>query len=498
LSSEAKPAENFIEKPKTLAELRAGIASGSTKAVDLAASYYERIAQVNPRLNAYLSLTKERAMAQAARVDEAAAKGEPLPPLAGIPVGIKDVLVMKGAAATAGSKILEGYRPPYDATVVSKLEAAGAVLLGKLNCDEFAMGSSNENSAYGPVRNPADTERVPGGSSGGSAAAVAADMAVATLGSDTGGSIRQPASFCGVVGVLPTYGRVSRYGLIAFASSLDRVGPFAANVRDAATLLGVIAGHDPKDATSSPAPVPDYAAESDKPLKEPGKARLRIGIPAEYFGDGLDPEVRAAIEKGIAALKDAGCTLKPISLPYTRYAIPVYYLVATAEASANLARFDGVRYGYRTPKPENLAAMYSHSRDEGFGAEVKRRILLGTYALSAGYYDAYYRKAQQVRRLLAEEFLRAFTEVDAIVTPTAPTPAFKLNEKTGDPLAMYLADIFTVPASLAGICGVSVPCGASAAGLPVGMQVLARHLNEGTAFRVARAVEAANLQERAG
>jgi aspartyl-tRNA(Asn)/glutamyl-tRNA(Gln) amidotransferase subunit A len=498
LSSEAKPAENFIEKPKTLAELRAGIASGSTKAVDLAASYYERIAQVNPRLNAYLSLTKERAMAQAARVDEAAAKGEPLPPLAGIPVGIKDVLVMKGAAATAGSKILEGYRPPYDATVVSKLEAAGAVLLGKLNCDEFAMGSSNENSAYGPVRNPADTERVPGGSSGGSAAAVAADMAVATLGSDTGGSIRQPASFCGVVGVLPTYGRVSRYGLIAFASSLDRVGPFAANVRDAATLLGVIAGHDPKDATSSPAPVPDYAAESDKPLKEPGKAGLRIGIPAEYFGDGLDPEVRAAIEKGIAALKDAGCTLKPISLPYTRYAIPVYYLVATAEASANLARFDGVRYGYRTPKPENLAAMYSHSRDEGFGAEVKRRILLGTYALSAGYYDAYYRKAQQVRRLLAEEFLRAFTEVDAIVTPTAPTPAFKLNEKTGDPLAMYLADIFTVPASLAGICGVSVPCGASAAGLPVGMQVLARHLNEGTAFRVARAVEAANLQERAG
>jgi aspartyl-tRNA(Asn)/glutamyl-tRNA(Gln) amidotransferase subunit A len=323
-------------------------------------------------------------------------------------------------------------------------------------------------------------------------------MAVATLGSDTGGSIRQPASFCGVVGVLPTYGRVSRYGLIAFASSLDRVGPFAANVRDAATLLGVIAGHDPKDATSSPAPVPDYAAESDKPLKEPGKAGLRIGIPAEYFGDGLDPEVRAAIEKGIAALKDAGCTLKPISLPYTRYAIPVYYLVATAEASANLARFDGVRYGYRTPKPENLAAMYSHSRDEGFGAEVKRRILLGTYALSAGYYDAYYRKAQQVRRLLAEEFLRAFTEVDAIVTPTAPTPAFKLNEKTGDPLAMYLADIFTVPASLAGICGVSVPCGASAAGLPVGMQVLARHLNEGTAFRVARAVEAANLQERAG
>jgi len=493
LSSEAKPAENFIEKPKTLAELRAGITSGSTRAVDLAASYYERIAEVNPRLNAYLSLTKERAMAQAARVDEAAAKGEPLPPLAGIPVGIKDVLVMKGAAATAGSKILEGYRPPYDATVVSKLEAAGAVLLGKLNCDEFAMGSSNENSAYGPVRNPADTERVPGGSSGGSAAAVAADMAVATLGSDTGGSIRQPASFCGVVGVLPTYGRVSRYGLIAFASSLDRVGPFAANVRDAATLLGVIAGHDPKDATSSLAPVPDYAAESDKPVKESGKAGLRIGVPTEYFAEGLDPEVRAAIDKGIAALDKAGCAIKPVSLPHTKYAVPTYYLIATAEASANLARFDGVRYGYRSPKSETLSAMYSHSRDEGFGAEVKRRILLGTYALSAGYYDAYYRKAQQVRRLLAEEYLRAFAEVDAIVTPTAPTPAFKLGEKTGDPLAMYLADIYTVTASLAGICGVTVPCGATKAGLPVGMQVLAAHLNEGAAFRVARAVEAAEL-----
>jgi aspartyl-tRNA(Asn)/glutamyl-tRNA(Gln) amidotransferase subunit A len=371
---------------------------------------------------------------------------------------------------------------------VAKLDAAGAVLLGKLNCDEFAMGGSNENSAYGPVRNPVDTERVPGGSSGGSAAAVAANMAVATLGSDTGGSIRQPASFCGVVGVLPTYGRVSRYGLIAFASSLDRVGPLAGNVRDAATMLSVIAGHDAKDATSSTAPVPDFAAESDK-----GAERLRIGVPAEYFGEGLDPEVRAAIEKGIDALKTAGCAVKPVALPHTKYAIPTYYLVATAEASANLARFDGVRYGYRTEKPENLAAMYSHSRDEGFGAEVKRRILLGTYALSAGYYDAYYKKAQQVRRLLAEEFLRAFTQVDAIVTPTSPVPAFKLGEKSGDPLAMYLADIYTVTASLAGICGVNVPCGKTAAGLPVGMQVLASHLNEGTAFRVARAVEAAKL-----
>ena len=477
-----------MEKPKTLAELRQEIAEGRTKAADLAAGCYERIARKNPRLNVYLSLTRERALAAAARIDALAAKGDPLPVLAGIPMGIKDVLVLKGAPSTAGSKILEGYHPPYDATAVSRLEAAGAVLLGKLNCDEFAMGSSTENSAYGPVRNPVDLERVPGGSSGGSAAAVAANLAVATLGSDTGGSIRQPASFCGVVGVLPTYGRVSRYGLIAFASSLDRVGPFAANVRDAATVLGVIAGHDPCDATSSPAPVEDYAAESDKPA-----AGLRIGVPAEYFAEGLDPAVRAAIEKGIAALQDAGCTVRPVQLPHTRYAVPTYYLIATAEASANLARFDGVRYGYRSPRSESLAAMYSHSRDEGFGAEVKRRILLGTYALSAGYYDAYYRKAQQVRRILAEEFLRAFSQVDAIVTPTAPTPAFKLGEKTGDPLAMYLADIYTVTASLAGICGVTVPCGKTSAGLPVGMQVLARHFGEGTAFRVARAVEAAGI-----
>ena len=488
MSSEAKATESYAEKPPALAELRAGISAGTTKAADLAAGYYERIGEINPKLNIYLSLTKDRALAQADRMDALAAKGDPLPQLAGIPVGIKDVLVMQGAPATAGSKILQGYRPPYDATVVAKLEAAGAVLLGKLNCDEFAMGSSNENSAYGPVRNPVDTERVPGGSSGGSASAVAANLAVATLGSDTGGSIRQPASFCGVVGVLPTWSRVSRYGLIAFASSLDRVGPFAANVRDAATLLGVIAGYDPKDATSSAAPVPDFAAESDRPVEG-----LRIGVPAEYFAEGLDAEVRTAIESGIAALQAAGCAVKPVSLPLTRYAVPVYYLIATAEASANLARFDGVRYGYRSPASETLSAMYSHSRDEGFGAEVKRRIMLGTYALSAGYYDAYYGKAQQVRRLLAEEFLRAFADVDAIVTPTAPTPAFKLGEKTGDPLAMYLADIYTVTASLAGICGVTVPCGATQAGLPVGMQVLAAHLNEGTAFRVARAVEAAKI-----
>ena len=487
MPSEIK-AETYVEKPKTLASLRADLAERRVKAADVAAAYYERIEKKNPYLNIYLSLTKDRALAQAERIDAIAAKGDSLPPLAGIPVGIKDVLVTKGAPSTAGSKILEGYHPPYDCTAVARLEAAGAVILGKLNCDEFAMGSSNENSAYGPVRNPVDPERVPGGSSGGSAAAVASNLAVATLGTDTGGSIRQPASFCGVVGVLPTYGRVSRYGLIAFASSLDRIGPFAGNVRDAATLLGVIAGHDPKDATSSDAPVEDYAAESDKPVKG-----LRIGVPAEYFAEGLDPEVRAAIEKGIAALESAGCAIKQVSLPHTKYAVPTYYLVATAEASANLARFDGVRYGYRSPRSENLSAMYSHSRDEGFGAEVKRRILLGTYALSAGYYDAYYLKAQQARRLLAEEFLRAFGEVDAIVTPTSPFPAFKLGEKTGDPLAMYLADIYTVTASLAGICGVTVPCGTTKGGLPVGMQVLARHFGESTAFRVARAVEAAKI-----
>ncbi|HUB30695.1 MAG TPA: Asp-tRNA(Asn)/Glu-tRNA(Gln) amidotransferase subunit GatA [Terracidiphilus sp.] len=479
-------ADSYVQKPKSLADLSASIAAGTTRAADLAGGYYDRIAEINPHLNIYLSLSKERALQQASRIDAAAAKGDPLGRLAGIPVAIKDVIVMRGSPATAGSKILKGYQPPYDATVVSRLEAAGAVLLGKLNCDEFAMGSSNENSAYGPVRNPIDPERVPGGSSGGSAAAVAANLAVATLGSDTGGSVRQPASFCGVVGVMPTWGRVSRYGLIAFASSLDRIGTFAGNVRDAATVLSVIAGPDLCDATSSQAPVPDYAAESDKPA-----AGLRIGVPSEYFGEGLDPEVRGAIEQGIDDLKAAGCMVKPVKLPHTRYAIPTYYLVATAEASANLARFDGVRYGYRSPASDTLSAMYRHSRDEGFGPEVKRRILLGTYALSAGYYDAYYLKAQQVRRLLAEEFLRAFAEVDAIVTPTSPVPPFKLGEKTGDPLAMYLADIYTVTGSLAGICGVTVPCGTTKGGLPVGMQVLATHFNEATAFRVARAVEAA-------
>jgi len=464
--------------------IRSAIAKGETTATAVTEIYQARIAGDDPRIHAFLSVDRDFALAQAARIDALAAKGEPLPKLAGVPFGIKDVLTVEGFAATAGSKILEGYRPPYTATAVKKLADAGAIFLGKLNCDEFAMGSSNENSAYGPVHNPHDLERVPGGSSGGSAAAVAAGMAVATLGTDTGGSIRQPASFCGVVGVLPTYGRVSRYGLIAFASSLDRIGPFAATVRDAATVLGVIAGHDVMDATSSTLPVPDYTADLERGVKG-----MKLGVPAEYFAEGLDEEVRAAVEGGIEKLRAGGAEIRQISLPHTRYAIPTYYVIATAEASSNLARFDGVRYGLRAPQSDTLAAMYRKTRDLGFGAEVKRRILLGTYVLSHGYYEAYYRKAQQVRRLLTEDFLKAFGEVDAIVTPTAPTPAFKIGEKSDDPVAMYLADIYTVTASLAGICGVSVPCGKSRAGLPIGMQILGRHFDETTIFRVGQAVE---------
>jgi aspartyl-tRNA(Asn)/glutamyl-tRNA(Gln) amidotransferase subunit A len=477
----------------TIQEIRAGIASGKTTATAVAEQHYARIAAEDgpsgKGINSFLALSRERAMAQAAKIDALAAKGEPLPPLAGVPVGIKDVLAMKGSPATAGSKILQGYKPPYDATAVTRLESAGAVLLGKLNCDEFAMGSSNENSAYGPVRNPRALDRVPGGSSGGSAAAVAAGFAVASLGSDTGGSIRQPAAFCGVVGVLPTYGRVSRFGLIAFASSLDRVGPFATNVRDAATMLSVIAGQDAKDATSSDRPVGDYVGALAKPVKG-----LRIGVPAEYFGEGLDAEIRAAIERALDGLRAAGCVVKTIALPHTRYAIPTYYVIATAEASANLSRFDGVRFGLRAAEnagSQTLSAMYRETRDQGFGAEVKRRILLGTYALSAGYYDAYYRKAQQVRTLLTRDFLAAFAQVDAIVAPITPTPPWKLGEKTADPLQMYLEDIYSVAASLAGICGMCVPCGETKAGLPIGVQIMGPHFNEETMFRVALSIETA-------
>jgi len=472
----------------TIDGVRAGVADGSATATATAELHYSRIAaddgDKGKRINSFLALSKERALSQAAKIDALAAKGEQLPVLAGVPVGIKDVLTMQGSPATAGSLILKGYRPPYDATAVTRLEAAGAVLLGKLNCDEFAMGSSNENSAYGPVLNPRALDRVPGGSSGGSAAAVAAGFAVATLGTDTGGSIRQPAAFCGVVGVLPTYGRVSRYGLIAFASSLDRVGPFTNKVKDAATVLQVLAGQDVMDATSSDRPVGDYVGALEKPVEG-----LRIGVPAEYFGEGLDPEIRTAIERVLDGLKAQKCIIKPVSLPHTKYAIPTYYVIATAEASSNLSRFDGVRFGLRSAEAKTLSEMYRKTRDAGFGPEVKRRILLGTYALSAGYYDAYYKKAQQVRALLTRDFLTAFNEVDVIVGPMTPTPAFKLGEKTDDPVAMYLADIYSVAASLAGICGVSVPCGETKDGLPIGVQIMGRHFDEGTMLRVGLAVE---------
>jgi aspartyl-tRNA(Asn)/glutamyl-tRNA(Gln) amidotransferase subunit A len=467
----------------TIDAVREAIIEEKVSATALAGDFYDRIRREDPEIGAFLTLCEERALAQAAQIDQMAAEGIPLPPLAGVPVAIKDVMVTAGVRTTAGSKILDNFIPPYDCTAVARLEAAGAVILGKLNCDEFAMGSSTENSAYHPVHNPRDKSRVPGGSSGGSAAAVAASMAVATLGSDTGGSIRQPASFCGVVGLKPTYGRVSRYGLIAFASSLDHIGPFANTVKDVALMLRTIAGRDPMDSTSADVPVPDYVAELEKPIQS-----LRVGVAKEYFGEGLDPEVRAAVEAAIQKLAELGCEIVPVSLPHTEYAIPTYYIVATAEASSNLARFDGVRYGFRA-NASNLSQMYRETRDGGFGMEVKRRIMLGTYALSAGYYDAYYLKAQKVRALLTRDFDEAFKKVDVIAAPTAPTPAFKLGEKVGDPLAMYLADIYTVTANLAGIPGISVPCGENGEGLPIGLQIFGRWFDEATLLRVAHSFE---------
>jgi len=472
----------------TIDATRSAIQERKTTSMAMVESFYEKIEKEDGEIGAFLTLTRERAIEQADRIDRMAAKGKPLPPLGGVPVAIKDVMCTRGVRTTAGSKILGNFIPPYDCTAVARLEAAGAVILGKLNCDEFAMGSSNENSAFRPVHNPHDKTRVPGGSSGGSAAAVAADMAVAALGSDTGGSIRQPAAFCGVVGLMPTYGRVSRYGLIAFASSLDHIGPLARTVKDAAILLGTIAGRDPMDATSADVPVPDYVAEFEKPV--PG---IRIGVAKEYFGEGLDAEVKKAVEDAIQALAKLGCEVVPVSLPHSKYAIPAYYLVATAEASSNLARFDGVRYGYRAKSARTLSEMYRRSRDEGFGAEVKRRIMLGTYALSAGYYDAYYLKAQKVRTLLTRDFEEAFKKVDAIVTPTTPTAAFKLGEKVDDPLAMYLADIYTVTADLAGIPGISIPCGRTRENLPIGLQILGKHFDEATILRVANAYERAGV-----
>lgn len=464
--------------------IRSAIAEKQITATNLVGEFYRKIKRDDPEIHAWLTLSEERALAQARRIDDLAARGKELPPLAGVPVAIKDVMVTKDVRTTAGSKILDNFVPPYDCTAVARMEAAGAIVLGKTNCDEFAMGSSNENSAYGPVHNPHDKSRVPGGSSGGSAAAVAGGMAAAALGSDTGGSIRQPAAFCGVVGLMPTYGRVSRYGLIAFASSLDHIGPITHTVHDATIILRTIAGRDPMDSTSVDVPVPDYEQELSKPV-----AGLRLGVPKEYFAEGLDEEVRGAVDDAIDKLKAAGATMAPISLPHTPYAVPTYYVIATAEASANLARYDGVRYGYRSRKHDSLAEMYRRTRDEGFGAEVKRRIMLGTYALSAGYYDAYYLKAQKVRTLLARDFQNAFQEVDAIITPTTPTAAFKIGEKANDPLAMYLADVYTVTGDLAGVPGISVPCGKTRSGLPIGLQVLGRHFDEGTVLRVAHAIE---------
>jgi aspartyl-tRNA(Asn)/glutamyl-tRNA(Gln) amidotransferase subunit A len=470
----------------TIDAARSGVQERKISAAALAESFYLKIQNDDPKIGAFLTLCKDRALAKALEMDALAANGEKLPPLGGVPVAIKDVMVTKGVRTTAGSKILGNYVPPYDCTAVARLEAAGAVILGKLNCDEFAMGSSNENSAWKPVHNPRDLTRVPGGSSGGSAAAVAADMAVAALGSDTGGSIRQPASFCGVVGMVPTYGRVSRYGLIAFASSLDHIGPLTKTVKDTAIVLRTIAGRDPMDSTSADVPVPDYVVELEKPVRG-----LKLGVAKEYLGEGLDKEVRSAIEAAIQKLAKQGCEIVEVSLPHTKYAIPAYYIVATAEASSNLARFDGVRYGYRAKDARNLSEMYRRSRDEGFGAEVKRRIMLGTYALSAGYYDAYYLKAQKVRTLLTRDFEEAFEKVDAIVGPVSPTAAFKLGEKVDDPLAMYLADIYTVTADLAGIPGISVPCGETREKLPIGLQILGRHFDESTILRVAQASEKA-------
>jgi aspartyl-tRNA(Asn)/glutamyl-tRNA(Gln) amidotransferase subunit A len=449
-------------------------------------AYTARIGAVDERVQAFNSLTTEAALRRARKFEGMQAKKELLPPLAGIPLAIKDVICTKGVPTTCSSRILEHFVPPYDASVMRKLNDAGAVVLGKTNMDEFAMGSSTENSAFRKTRNPWNLECVPGGSSGGSAAAVAADMCAGALGTDTGGSIRQPGGFCGIAALKPTYGRVSRYGLVAFASSLDQIGPLTKDVRDAAILLGAIAGHDPLDSTSAEISVPDYEAALTGDVRG-----LRIGIPAEYFIEGMDPEVEAAIRGAITTLEGLGAVRVPVTLPHTEYAIATYYLVATAEASSNLGRYDGVKYGYRTPTSEHLIDMYMKTRREGFGAEVKRRIMLGTYALSAGYYDAYYLKALKVRTLIRQDFSRAFETCDVVLTPTSPTAAFRLGEKVEDPLQMYLADVFTISANLAGVPGMSINCGFTGAGLPIGLQVIGKPFDEGTILKVAHAYEQA-------
>ncbi|HEX4515131.1 MAG TPA: Asp-tRNA(Asn)/Glu-tRNA(Gln) amidotransferase subunit GatA [Polyangiaceae bacterium] len=474
---------DLLDEPViTIAE---NVRAGNVSAVDVANACLARIAERDGAFHAFLWTSPDALMEQARDLDERRARGETLGPLAGVPIALKDALCTKHAPTTAGSKILEGYVPPYDATVVARLRAADALLAGKTNMDEFAMGSSNENSAYGPCRNPWDPERIPGGSSGGSAASVAARMTPAALGSDTGGSIRQPAALTGTVGVKPTYGRVSRYGLVAFASSLDQIGPIASDVRGAARVLDVIAGHDPKDATSREMPAPKCEAACEHKVRD-----VRVGVPEEYFGEGLDPDVEASVREAIAALEHEGCQIVPIQLPHTKYAVSTYYVVATAEASSNLARFDGVRYGVRADASD-LRSLYGKTRSRGFGPEVKRRILLGTFVLSAGYYDAYYAKAQKVRTLLARDFDEAFSRVEAIVTPTSPTPAFRLGEKTNDPLAMYLSDVCTLPASLAGLPAISVPCKPTPSNLPVGVQLVGRANDESTLFALAAACERA-------
>ncbi|MFH1189467.1 MAG: Asp-tRNA(Asn)/Glu-tRNA(Gln) amidotransferase subunit GatA [Candidatus Omnitrophota bacterium] len=452
-------------------ELRALMSSG-LKAAEVLDAVYARIEAVEPKIKAFARLNKD--------ARQASGQGK----LAGIPVLLKDNICVKGEETTCSSKILKGFKPPYDATVVKKLKASGAVLIGKANMDEFAFGSSCETSCYGPTKNPWDLERIPGGSSGGSAAAVAGDETVMALGSDTGGSIRQPAALCGVVGLKPTYGRVSRYGLIAFASSLDQIGPITKDVEDSALLLSVIAGYDEMDSTSVDIPVPDYSRSLVKDTKG-----LRIGVPKEYFVDGIDREVKDAVKRAISLFRDLGASVADISLPHTEYAVSAYYIIGPAEASSNLARFDGAHYGHRAPDAKDMLDMYVRSRSEGFGGEAKRRILLGTYCLSSGYYDAYYLKALKVRTKIKEDFDKAFKVCDLIVTPTSPTPAFKIGEKTDDPIAMYLSDIFTIPANLAGIPGISVPCGFSTGGLPIGLQIMAAPFAEETIFRAAYAFE---------
>jgi aspartyl-tRNA(Asn)/glutamyl-tRNA(Gln) amidotransferase subunit A len=462
------------------------VASGEVLAARVVENYLARIRNVDRELGAYLEINSDEARKTAAEIDRKRAANQPLGPLAGVPIALKDVLVTKGIPTTAGSKILEGWIPPYDGTVVERLRAAGAVILGKVNCDEFAMGSSTERSAYKKTKNPWDTSRVPGGSSGGSSAAVAAGMCAASLGTDTGGSIRQPAAFCGVVGLKPTYGRVSRWGVVAFASSLDQVGPLTRTVADAALVLEVIAGLDPRDSTSLDVPVPTYTDAITGDVKG-----LRVGIPHEYFEAAIDDEIRAALDKVKASLVERGAILVDISLPNTTHALPAYYIVAPAEASSNLARYDGIRFGKAASGARNLLDLYMKSRGAGFGPEVKRRIMLGSYALRSGYYDAYYKKAQQIRTLIKRDFDKAFHHVDVVLTPTTPTAAFRFNSKA-TPLDMYLADIFTLSCNLAGIPGLSVPCGLTVDGLPIGAQLLGKPLDEATLLRTGAVIESAN------